>query len=66
MAMFFVVIGLIGIGISGFCLGAWTDRGRPRDNSWVEVDPERAGRTKVGFISGAIGMALLTIGLLLG
>ncbi|MFC4355033.1 hypothetical protein ACFO0S_08245 [Chryseomicrobium palamuruense] len=63
--MFFVVTGLIGISISGYCLGAWTDIHLPRDNSWVEVDPERAGKTKVGLISGAIGMGLLAIDLLI-
>jgi len=59
--MFFFVTGVIGILISGFCLGAWTDRGRPRDNSWVEVDSQRAIKTKIGLISGAIGLVLFVL-----
>lgn len=65
MVSFFLILGVIGIGISGFFLGAWTDLHRPRDNSWTEVDPERAGRTKIGLITGAIGLASLAIGILL-
>lgn len=65
MGTFFVIVGLIGIAISGLCLGAWTDLHRPRDNSFMGVDPERVINTKVGLISGAIGMGSLGIGLIL-
>ena len=61
MFQFFLIIGIVGIIISGVFIGAWTDGDRQRANFYTETTEDRSFRTKIALISGLIGIIALII-----
>lgn len=56
MVNFFMIIGVIGIIISGIFIGAWTSGQQQRANFHSETKEHRHFRTKVAIVSGLIGL----------
>jgi len=61
MFQFFLIVGIVGIIISGVFIGAWVDGDRQRGNFYSESPEDRNSRTKVGLISGIVGVISLVI-----
>jgi len=61
MFKLFFIIGVTGIIISGIFIGAWTDGQQQRANFHSETEDHRNFRTKIGLVTGAVG--LLSIGI---
>lgn len=61
----FLIIGAIGIVISGIFIGVWTDGQQQRANFHSETEGHREFRTKIGLYSGLIGLISLGIGALI-
>lgn len=65
MMNLFLNIGVISIIISGIIIGAWSDGQRQRDHFQTETENDRNFRTKIGLISGLVGLISLgTAGLI--
>jgi len=62
---FFLIVGVIGILISGIFIGAWTSGQQQRANFHSETDDDRNLRTKIGIISGLIGLVSLGVAVLI-
>ncbi|RHW37492.1 hypothetical protein D1B33_08105 [Lysinibacillus yapensis] len=56
MFEFFLGVGAISIVISGIYIGAWIDGQQQRANFYSETEEQRNFRTKIGLISGLIGL----------
>lgn len=56
MFQFFLIIGVIGILISGIFIGAWTTGQQQRGNFHSETEEHRGSRTKIALYSGLIGI----------
>lgn len=61
MLKLFLIVGVIGIVISGIFIGAWTDGQQQRANFHSETDDHRNFRTKIAMISGLVGLISLGI-----
>lgn len=61
MLKLFLIVGVIGVIISGIFIGAWTDGQQQRANFHSETGDHRNFRTKVGMISGLVGVISLGI-----
>ncbi|GHI01614.1 hypothetical protein AM1BK_51560 [Neobacillus kokaensis] len=61
MLQFFLIVGIIGIVISGIFIGAWTDGQQQRANFYSETPEHRNFRTKIAVYSGLIGVISLGI-----
>ncbi len=61
MFEWFLIVGVIGIIISGIFIGAWTDGEQQRSNFHSETDDHRNFRTKVAMISGLVGLVSLGV-----
>lgn len=61
MLNFFLIIGAIGIIISGISIGAWTDGRQQTANFHSETEEHRNFRTKIAMISGLFGLLSLGI-----
>ncbi|MGJ3196898.1 DUF5316 family protein [Peribacillus frigoritolerans] len=61
MFKFFLIIGVVGIIISGIFIGAWTGGQQQRANFHSESEGHRNFRTKTAFFSGLIGVISLGI-----
>ncbi|PLR83525.1 hypothetical protein CVD25_01210 [Bacillus canaveralius] len=61
MMKLFLIVGIVGIMISGICIGAWIDGQQQRANYYSETTEQRKVRTKVGIYAGLIGMICLGI-----
>lgn len=57
----FFIIGAISIIVSGLAIGSWTNGEQHRANYHSETKEHRNKRTKVGIISGIIGLFFLGI-----
>ncbi len=57
----FLIIGLIGLLISGISIGAWTDGRQYRANFHAETKEERQFRMKTALISGLAGLFSLGV-----
>ena len=58
---FFLIVGIVGIVISGIFIGAWTDGDHQRVNFYTETTEDRSFRTKIALIAGLIGIIALII-----
>ncbi|MFD9627469.1 DUF5316 family protein [Peribacillus muralis] len=58
---FFLIVGIVGIVISGVFIGAWVDGDRQRGNFHSETSEDRNSRTKIALITGFVGMISLVI-----
>ena len=58
---FFLIVGIVGIIISGVFIGAWTDGDRQRANFYTETTEDRSFRIKIALISGLVGIIALII-----
>lgn len=56
MLKFFLLVGIIGIVISGIFIGAWTDGQQQRANFHSETKEHRNFRTKIATITGFVGL----------
>lgn len=56
MLKLFIIIGAISILISGVLLGAWIDGQQQRANFHSETVEHRDFRTKIGLLSGLVGL----------
>ncbi|WP_417898319.1 DUF5316 family protein [Bacillus haimaensis] len=65
MLQAFLIIGIIGIVISGVFLGVWTSGQQQRANYHSETTVHRSFRTKIGLFSGLLGLVSLGIAALL-
>ncbi|KMJ59850.1 hypothetical protein AB685_03045 [Bacillus sp. LL01] len=65
MLQAFLIIGIIGIIISGVFLGVWTSGQQQRANYHSETTNHRSFRTKIGLFSGLLGLVSLGIAALL-
>ncbi|WP_083392181.1 DUF5316 family protein [Bacillus sp. MUM 13] len=61
MIQFFLIVGIVGIIISGVFIGAWVDGDRQRGNFYSETPEDRSSRTKIALISGIAGIISLLI-----
>ncbi|WP_034301320.1 DUF5316 family protein [Bacillus cihuensis] len=61
MLQLFLIIGIVGIGISGVFIGAWTGGQKQRANFHSETSEHRNFRTKIALYSGGIGLISLGI-----
>ncbi|MFJ7941775.1 DUF5316 family protein [Peribacillus sp. NPDC096622] len=61
MFQFFLIVGIVGIVISGIFIGAWTGGQQQRANFHSETAKNRSFRTKIAFISGLIAVISLGI-----
>ena len=61
MFQFFLIVGIVGIIISGVFIGAWVDGDRQRGNFYSETPEDRNSRTKIALISGFVGIISLVI-----
>lgn len=61
MFKFFLIIGVIGIIISGIFLGVWTNGQQQRANFHSETEEHRSVRTKISMYSGMVGVISLGI-----
>ncbi|WP_419881660.1 DUF5316 family protein [Peribacillus sp. B-H-3] len=61
MIQFFLIVGVVGIIISGVFIGAWVDGDRQRGNFYSETPEGRNSRTKIALISGFVGIISLLI-----
>lgn len=61
MLMLFLIVGVIGIIVSGIFIGAWTDGQQQRANFHSETEDHRNFRTKIAFISGLVGLISLGV-----
>ncbi|KQL50481.1 hypothetical protein AN964_22755 [Heyndrickxia shackletonii] len=61
MFQVFLIIGLLGIALSGIFLGAWTDGQQQRANFFSETVQHRKFRTKIALYSGLLGVISLGI-----
>lgn len=61
MFQFFLIVGVIGILISGVFIGAWTDGQQQRANFHSETKEHRNFRTKIAIISCLAGVVSLAI-----
>lgn len=59
MFQFFLIIGVIGILLSGIFIGAWTNGQQQRANFHSETEEHRGFRTKIALYSGLIGINLV-------
>ncbi|QCR31926.1 DUF5316 family protein [Lysinibacillus sp. SGAir0095] len=59
MMNIFLIVGVISIIISGIFIGAWTDGQQQRANFHTETEDHRNFRTKIGMISGLVGLSSL-------
>ncbi|MGG1397501.1 DUF5316 domain-containing protein [Bacillus salipaludis] len=65
MFQFFLIVGIVCIIISGIFMGAWVDGDRQRGNFYSETPEDRNFRTRIGLISGLVGIiAFLISGLI--
>jgi hypothetical protein len=58
---FFLIVGVVGILISGVSIGAWTDGQQQRANFYTETTKDRHSRTKIGLYTGLGGLISLGI-----
>ncbi|WLR43213.1 DUF5316 family protein [Bacillus carboniphilus] len=65
MIPFFFCIGAIGVFVSAFTLGAFTDGMQHRANNYTETKEDRQSRTKIGIYSGLLGFLALGIAALI-
>ncbi|MBM7621121.1 hypothetical protein JOC95_002994 [Bacillus tianshenii] len=65
MVQAFLVIGIIGMVISGVFLGVWTSGQQQRANYHSETTSHRNFRTKIGLFSGLVGLVSLGIAALI-
>ncbi|MFD0048001.1 DUF5316 family protein [Actinomycetes bacterium NPDC127524] len=61
MIQFFLIVGIVGIIISGVFIGAWVDGDRQRGNFYSSTPEDRNSRTKIALISGFAGIISLLI-----
>ncbi len=61
MFQFFLIVGFIGIIISGIFIGAWTNGQQQRANFHSETEEHRGFRTKISLYAGLIGILSLGI-----
>jgi len=61
MIKLFLIVGVIGIFISGIFIGAWTDGQEQRANFHSETKEHRDFRTKIALISGLGGLVSLGV-----
>lgn len=61
MFQFFLIVGIVGITLSGIFIGAWTDGDRQRANFYTETTEDRSFRLKIALISGLVGIIGLII-----
>ncbi|MCK2019822.1 DUF5316 family protein [Peribacillus frigoritolerans] len=61
MFQFFLIVGIVGIVISGVFIGAWTGGQQQRANFHSETTKNRSFRTKIAIISGLIAVISLGI-----
>ncbi|MDP4164624.1 MAG: DUF5316 family protein [Bacillota bacterium] len=61
MFQLFLIVGSVGIIISGVFIGAWTNGDRQRANFYSETTEHRSFRTKIALISGLIGIIAFVI-----
>jgi len=57
----FLIIGVLGIVVSGVFIGAWTNGQQQRANFHSETSDHRSVRTKVATSSGQVGVVCLAI-----
>ncbi|MEH7275881.1 DUF5316 family protein [Neobacillus vireti] len=65
MFQVFIIVGLVGILISGISIGAWTDGQQQRANFYTETTKDRHFRTKIGLYTGLGGLISLGIAALI-
>lgn len=65
MLQAFLIVGVIGIFISGVFLGVWTSGQQQRANYHSETTGHRNFRTKIGLFSGLVGLVSLGIAALI-
>jgi hypothetical protein len=64
MVQFLLIIGAVGILISGISIGAWTDGERERGNFYSKIDQHKNTRTKISLYSGiGGGVSLIAAGI---
>ncbi|MDR7246385.1 DUF5316 family protein [Priestia megaterium] len=61
MLKVFLIIGVLGIVVSGIFIGAWTNGQQQRANFHSETNKHRNLRTKIATSSGLIGVVSLAI-----
>ncbi|MFJ7637752.1 DUF5316 family protein [Peribacillus sp. NPDC097224] len=61
MLKLFMIIGVVGISLSGIFIGAWTTGPEQRANFHSETSEHRQFRTKIALYSGLIGLLSLGI-----
>lgn len=61
MFQFFLIVGVVGIIISGVSIGAWTDGQQQRANFYTETTEDRHFKTKIGLYTGLAGLISLGI-----
>jgi hypothetical protein len=61
MIQLFLIVGVVGIVISGIFIGAWTDGQQQRANFHSETVKHRNFRTKIALCSGLAGVISLGI-----
>ncbi|HZH58238.1 MAG TPA: DUF5316 family protein [Metabacillus sp.] len=61
MLKLFLIVGVIGIIISGIFIGAWTDGQQQRANFHSETEDHRNFRTKIALTSGLVGLISLGV-----
>lgn len=59
MVQFLLIIGAVGILISGISIGAWTDGERERGNIYSKIDKQKNTRTKISLYFGIGGIVSL-------
>ncbi|MFN7252418.1 MAG: DUF5316 family protein [Anaerobacillus sp.] len=61
MLNLFLIIGAIGIIISGIFIGAWTNGLQQRANFHSETENHRHFRTRIAMVSGLLGLISLGV-----